>query len=399
MIKKVKDVLFNDYYFMLLYLIVSLLIPTIFNNSYVNIALKLALVWGMIISAYNIYISFKNKINKIEIVVLMFLGVTLVFNMIFYRNVDNIKCWIVNLIVLMGIFKIQRNKSDEKIKKEIVNLSKIIVIVTTVLSIASLLMYFINKGVAFSSEGTFQGVFNYNNSLAVSSGISLILSFFIFTISKNKIKYVYLINCIMEAVIIVLTEGRSVYLIFLAIPCLFIYIKIRNKIIRRTLLASGVVAAITIFVVYSDKLYNFLSARSELWISAGMVIKNNLFYGVGNADLVSKVMEARKEVVLPGIEFGGLHNIFMQIITANGIIALLLFIVSMVLVFNIVIKKVEESFDLPAFILASLVSGILLINIFESNIMYITSFISIIFWAFLGRIVSINGKLELKNKE
>ena len=146
------------------------------------------------------------------------------------------------------------------------------------------------------------------------------------------------------------------------------------------------------FALFHDKLYNFLSARNELWYSAWLLIKQNSLVGVGNSSLVEKVYSMRPGVILPGIEAGGLHNILLQITTANGFIALILFLIIIYNAFIFIIKKVDLSFGKDRkldLILLSLVTGILFVNLFESNLIYIVSFIPIIFWTYLGYFISI----------
>ena len=332
--KKVKGIVLNDYYFALIYLILSFLMTTTLNNNVINFMIKISLLWGGGICAYNLYISFKNKFNVIEIIVLLFLAVTFSLNIFVYRSTENITTWMVNVILLYGIFKIQRYKSNDIIKKELINSSIIIVLLTTILSFISIVMYFIDKTYACRTEGTFQGIYSYNNSLAISAGISLILSIYLCFSYEKKYKYLFIINCIFEFIIVILSESRSVYLLFIAIPFLFIYIKIKNKIFRRTILLLGIIGTIGAFIAFSDKLYSFLSARNELWISAMMVIKQNLLTGVGYSDLVNSVKVVRKDVLLPGLEFGGLHNICMQVATVNGRAVLAIFIILLVIIFR-----------------------------------------------------------------
>lgn len=396
MFDRVKKVILNNMYLSIFYLIISLLMPTMFNNIFINYALKGILVWGIIVAVYNVFFVIRDRISKVEIIILIFLLVTLILNLCVYNNMENIKCWLVNFILMIGIFKYQRNKTFKEIEDEMIFISRITVAITSILSISSIILYFVDRNRAFSSEGTFQGVFNYNNSLAICAGIALILSIYCFFSTNTKYRYIYLTNIVFELIIVILTEGRSVYFLFISVVFLYIYIKIRNVILRRALFATGVVGLIVIFIEFLDKLYSFFSARTELWISSFMVIKNNLLFGVGNYNLVNCVKSIRKDVVLPGIESGGVHNIFIQIFTTNGIIAFGIYVVLMCLIFAKLTNIIQKRNDYKLFILASMMWGILFINIFESNIMYITSFISVIFWMYLGRIISLEKGEKIK---
>ena len=54
--KKVKGIVLNDYYFALIYLILSFLMTTTLNNNVINFMIKISLLWGGGICAYNLYI-------------------------------------------------------------------------------------------------------------------------------------------------------------------------------------------------------------------------------------------------------------------------------------------------------------------------------------------------------
>ena len=95
----------------------------------------------------------------------------------------------------------------------------------------------------------------------------------------------------------------------------------------------------------------------------------------------------RPGVVLPGIEAGGLHNIYLQIITSNGIISLIILLCLLGAIIYALATKIDllkGTDKILNGILLVLIFGILFVNLFESNLIYITSFISIIFWSYLG---------------
>ena len=136
------------------------------------------------------------------------------------------------------------------------------------------------------------------------------------------------------------------------------------------------------------------SGRMNLWISAFDVIKNNILFGVGNSNLIPSVTAVR-ETELLGIEAGGLHNMFLQLITVNGVIAFIIFVLFIIASYITIVKCYDNNksnFYKNYFIITSLVTGILLINLFESNILYIISFISILFWTYLGYLISLIKK-------
>jgi len=92
-----------------------------------------------------------------------------------------------------------------------------------------------------------------------------------------------------------------------------------------------------------------------------------------------------------------LHNIYFEIATVNGVISLLLFLsfLGIILMFIVgLLDKLQRKEKIQMTTLTSLTVGILAVNLFESDLIYSASFISMIFWIYLGYLVSI---LDNKN--
>ena len=103
----------------------------------------------------------------------------------------------------------------------------------------------------------------------------------------------------------------------------------------------------------------------------------------------------RPGVVLPGIEMGRLHNILLQIITENGALLLLVFFIFLYFSFYKLVQKIDSLQGKDALInkvLLSLVAGLVFVNLFESNLIYMVSFIAITFWTYLGYFLSLQEK-------
>ena len=109
--------------------------------------------------------------------------------------------------------------------------------------------------------------------------------------------------------------------------------------------------------------------------------------------------EARITWDLPGLEYGGLHNIYFQIITVNGVISLILFLAFLCGMLIFILKRVDNlkrKERLRMTVLVSMLVGILAANLFESTLIYIVSFISMIFWIYLGYVISILDNRNFK---
>ncbi|MDD5794836.1 MAG: O-antigen ligase family protein [Clostridiales bacterium] len=360
-----------------------------------NLISKIALLWGIVLSIYHFYKIVLRKPNKIEILIYIFLAFTLILNLIFYRSIDNLKIWIVNLIILTGVFFIEKDKSKELLNNELNIISNLFIGFTFVFSTASTIMYIFKISFVLfdTTYGLNQGLYVYKNTLAISAAISFVLSFYCYLKSCNKLfKCFYIINAVIQIFNVIYSGGRSAILLLLAIPFVFIFLYIKNNIFRLAIIIVPTITCIGLFAKFHERLYDFLSSRNELWYSAYLLFKNNLLTGVGNSNLVERVYSMRLGVVLPGIEAGGLHNIYLQIITANGLISFIIFISLIIMTICTLTKKIDsmnKKDKLINGILLTLIFGILFVNLFESNLVYIASFISIIFWSYLSYFYSI----------
>ena len=144
---------------------------------------------------------------------------------------------------------------------------------------------------------------------------------------------------------------------------------------------------------------DFTSGRTSLWESASIVINDNPIAGVGYGDMVEAVTNARETEDLPGLETGRLHNIYIEVATVNGIISLAMLLIFIILLFTFIVSHIDhmrkkEKFEMT--ILTSMILGILAVNLFESTLIYIVSFISMIFWIYSGYLVSIMGNRNIE---
>lgn len=401
--KKLLSMIFNNIYFSSFYLITSMTFITAFQNiPGVNLLPKIALIWGGIIALHNIFNIIKRKPNLIEYILFLFLGFTLIINLAKYPTTDNLKSWIINLILFTAMFYIDETKSKMKLKNDLLLISYIFTLFAFVFSLISIIMYFKKNQLLIGDlqygltiYGELCGVYTNPNSLGISSAISLIICLFIITsIKNNYIKTLCILNILLQALSLILSGCRSAYFIFIAIFAIWILLKIGKPIYRILLVAIPSISILSFIIFNSTMLLKNSSGRMNLWISAFDVIKNNILFGVGNSNLIPSVTAVR-ETELLGIEAGGLHNMFLQLITVNGVIAFIIFVLFIIASYITIVKCYDNNksnFYKNYFIITSLVTGILLINLFESNILYIISFISILFWTYLGYLISLIKK-------
>lgn len=390
--------LLNNYYFCIFYIITSLIVVTCFQFiPFIGILTKVAIAWGLLISLSNLYKMIKHKPNIIEILLYVFLFYTLIVNLVFYNNSSNLIVWLVTFIILSSFLCINKEKSKEELTEELLSISKVYVIITAVLSLLSLLLYFtrITMMIGITTIGYKNGLYNNENALGIAAAICILLSLYLFLSTNNKVsKISYISICILQAIMMIISTSRSSALMLIAIILVFIFLKAKNNILRSVIILVPICATFVLSRLSEGTLVKLTSGRIELWKNASIVISKHFFFGVGNSNMISLVKAAR-DAVLPGINYGGLHNIYLQILAVNGIFALLIFLALIILSLYKIVTKID-SIDFKTgknyYILLSLICGIFAINLFESNIVYILSFISIILWTYLGYTLSIIDK-------
>ncbi|MBW6410894.1 O-antigen ligase family protein [Clostridium weizhouense] len=403
---KIYEVIDNRLYFRLLYLFVSMSFVTILSCiPGIKLLNTLALAWGMLLILFMIFNDYKRrKIYKFDIPLAGFIIITLIFNLTVYRDSENIKKWLFNIILLMSIYTIDVFK-DKKINiKEMNIITYFYTIIMFILSLGSLFMRFSGKTIkvgeilfGYTNEYT-NGLFINENALSIAAALAIVMSIYLNSKSKSgKIKIFYVVNIIVQIISMIEARGRSAYLVVIAIGYLFLFVYCKNKYFRTALIIIPLLLGSIGFTFNETKLHKITTGRNILWKSASLVIKEHPLTGVGYSDLIESVRNVREVEYLPGIEGGRLHNIYIEIATVNGVISLVLIFIFLIGIITFIIKKLDklkrkEKFQMTT--ITSMIVGIVAVNVFESNLVYIVSFISIIFWIYLGYLVSI---LDNKN--
>jgi O-antigen ligase len=394
--KKLLYISFNNFYLCIFYIFTSFssvtalkLIPGI------GILPKIALLWGIVISLKNLYSIFKRKPYSIEWFLLLLLFIPLVFDLSVYYNTENIKIWFVNLVLLTAIFFVNKEKTKATLEKELSIISNIYIALTFIFSSISFVLIALNKTIfvdSFVPDGK-NGFFQNENSLGISAALSLVISIYlILSITSKKLKTLYLINLLIQLSIVLMSPARSAFFVFVALIGVLILIKLKKTILRIIFLATSCLGTIYACTFQEELLNRITTNRDAMWSSASLVIKDNFLLGVGNSNLVQKVIDARSVYIPEGIHSGGLHNIYIEVFTSNGVfafIALIAFILISLYSILTRITKLNSKENIRFYLIFSLIVSILMINLFESNLLYIISFISMIFWIYLGYTLSI----------
>jgi len=390
MFKKSYTVLTNNFNFCLFYLFSSFCFVSFLKEiPYIYLLSKVALLWGLALSIIHIIKIIKRRPNLIELSLYNFLGLTLLINLIFYRSMGNLKIWLVNFIILSSVFYINLDKRNEQLEKELKIISNLIALFTFIFSLACALMYFANITFTLSSRiyGENHGLYINQNTLTIAASIGMLVSLYILIkYPYEKFKLIHLPNILLQIVSLIFSSGRSAYILVIAIIFVIIFVKFKNKFFRFAMIFVPSIFFISSLALFHEKLYDFLSGRNELWYSAWLSIKENPIFGIGNEALADKI-----SLIRPTLESGGLHNIYLQIITANGVFALISFLSFIYLIFAFLIKKLDKSYGIyrrVGTVLLCLFVVILFINLFESNLLYRVNSLSIIFWIYLGYFVA-----------
>lgn len=143
---------------------------------------------------------------------------------------------------------------------------------------------------------------------------------------------------------------------------------------------------------------DYSNGRFDLWQAGLKVFKENPILGVGiknvNQCVNSYLSEASVEKT--PLLAANMHNIFIQVLVAHGILALIIFILylffTIVRIFKFLfsfVSKSENGILTYKLVVAhfSLVCGLLVVNLFDSNILYFFSlFLVPVFWTSISNI-------------
>lgn len=404
-LKQIYNILDNRFYFRLFYLFVSLSVVTILKAiPGINILNKVALAWGMLLILFMVVNDYKKrKIYAFDIPLGIFIIITLIFNLFFYRSGTNLKVWIVNLILFISIFTVDVFRNKKTLIKEMQAITYFYVIFMFISSVVSLLMKLFDKSITVKDsifQGSRAGIFENPNSISIAASIAIVMCLYLHHITKQyRLKMFWIANIVIQIITMILFNGRSSYLVVIAVIYCFIYIYSNNKYIRGLILALPLVACIVAVNIEGSHIRDFTSGRTSLWESATIVIKDNPISGVGYGDMVDAVTNARETEDLPGLSTGRLHNIYMETATVNGLISLSMLLIFIILLLIFIVNHIDhmrkkEKFEMT--ILTSMLLGILAVNLFESTLIYIISFISMIFWIYAGYLVSIMGNRNIE---
>jgi len=280
-------------------------------------------------------------------------------------------------------------------------------------------------------ENRLFGVFNNTNSASIISFIS-----FIFSIYQIKFKNIFfnkrwlnLSNIIIQFVYISLSESRGTYMILIFAAFLasifWVYDKLGRKNSIKNIFISFIFSGIFSFFsliliflviklfglisifcskIFGDSTNNLIvskrvdfvnnndisNLRFKLWLDSWEIFKNNWLFGVTAGNLVNYAKINFPESLIALRNYSRVHNTWIGILVFNGIfggaILFTFFIKKIIGIFKYYLKyniyKISEVFNLC--VLIFLCMG--LYGTVESEILFVNSTSSLIFWFSLGLI-------------
>lgn len=402
----------NKFYIKLAYIFIGLCFATALSDfngfTYLN---KIVLLIGLLYIGINFIDTLffrKRRIFFFEIFLYLFLLLTLYLNFTQYKLNENLKIWLVNLMITTVIFSIDTYKSKEKLIKEIDVISYFYVFFTSLLSLVSLFMIFTNIIITYkviidnnTIVESYKGLFKNENAFGIAAILSFMISLYLIYKAKNTyLKYFLIFNLGIQFISVLASHARSAYFPFLALIFIFLVYKFKNIYFRLSLvIVPTILSIIGFFTLPANILHKILTSREYLWLSAINMLKVYPLIGVGSVNKVGRLNDYRV-AYLQGLDAGGLHNIFFETACINGIPAMILFALFIIFMIVFFIKKLD-SFSyrnkVQYSFLFALVLGIVLINLLESSLLYIISFISIIFWIYSGYLIAIFDKNKSHN--
>ena len=133
---------------------------------------------------------------------------------------------------------------------------------------------------------------------------------------------------------------------------------------------------------------NISSSRFTLWKAGFVVIRNNPLFGVGQANVLDYVKAASDDESIDTITAGGVHNGFIDLAVSNGIIGLLLFIVSIggicISSLKIIFCSKNKNNVLIRIASTSIIFAILVNNLVETSMIMAIFVTAQFFWMNIG---------------
>lgn len=391
-------------------------------------------IWGMILLIKNLLDkkTYEDKVILIcRVSFLISYIITILLN-IKSNLLGNSKTLIWQAIMLFVIFVNESWKTRKDIKRDIVIISKTIVIITIIFSSISVILFLLNKvylvkkvdgsmipmGYAYAR---LWGIYVDPNQGSVVAIISILSSIIILINKTYMRKYLYLSNICIQYIFMILTASRGgaigFILSFIMLGYLLFNYILRSR-IKKDILRGSISVLISMVLVciilvsegptrrviaiipktiskLSDKDSTLIvdrkdmalsNGRIELWTDGFRLSKFSPIFGFGDRNIPLKAKE-----LTPGssLEKQVVHNGFIHMILSGGYVALLIMIVLLVyLAYNAIKVFFKQNIYTIDFYNSNIISAgvivLLATSMFLTEIFYQNSFAATLLWLYLG---------------
>ncbi len=421
-------------------------------HSYIGEFMKGFIVWGGIIIAANILEGVKEKkrlqFNKYFSIIFLFILSYLVTIFINREQflMENIKIWLYMIVLIFVLYGLKEQQNVNIWNCKLKRFFAFFLVCTFILSTICLLTYvfqiniLIDEPDGYSHIGMYDnrlwGIYNPNVGSSLNA-LSIIISCGFLIEKKNKkITFFLIINLLLQYIHLLLTGSRTSFYTTIAGVALFGWFSGFRKIktVKRTILCIGV--ALMIFFSYNpvrnilsylpirvnsieevdnntvnenkqeyettsegqvdlerlEKKENrsggVLTGRTYIWSAGLQAWREHPLFGISKAATYEKASVYIEDPFwLPSLE-ASLHNIYITILVASGIVGLVFFMAF--LIANIInyIKRVfreEKDYNFNMYITLLILLAIMLVTeCMEGRIVYRTEVFNVLFWTLLG---------------
>jgi O-antigen ligase len=396
---------YQKYIYKKTFLVVTILYTTFL--SYINrlstVVNFLLLFWGVFLFVLQYESDKKVGIKRNKFVLVIFILLSLGTILLNASQAANIKILALTVLQFFLLYEYRLNTDSYSKVKELYKLSKIYVLTTFLTTGIALCLYALRTNI--SILGNEIGTTHYNALYGIhtgsnTAGLVALISGVLSDICRRitlKGRYFLYINILMQIALVVLSKARSALVGLMIYYIIYMFMTVRSKRIKRLFIITALMGALVLplasnILVSSSALskdaeLGFFSGRLLIWNQAVKVINDRFMFGVGINNVVDEVKKVAT-TELPGIEGGGMHNIFMQIAISNGILALIAMTIFFIYVFikmYLWLRKVRE--PLTRRIVATIfafVSALYVINLVEANLIYVANFIATAYWIYIG---------------
>lgn len=421
-----------------------------FGNSIISVVQWPTVALGGLLVLYRLFYN-KFYIKTPVIWPLVAFVVSYVLSMVVnykYGIYENFRGLIFLIFQIGLLYAFNFNEEKAFAKKKFVISAHFYIIVLAIMSLASLITMFFGVCNIYEQEvgptivvgfawGRLFGVYWDPNIAAAMSAISVLLSILFLRNSRKIFKALYILNIVVQVLYIVFSASRTgVVGLTLALVIYFaLYLskycfkKIKQKLLKGALvvlcvLLIGVAAfrgpnyikngynALTEYIIShydvetdnnilissdgreEDIASDISNRRFDIWGSATQIFMSSPVFGASHNNIVPYTRENLPDAYIltnDHMIFYSMHNVIFDIMASQGILGVFSFGISALLLLVFIIMKRKQFFDGDSanynFAMLSIIGTVLACSMFITEIVYVISPFTLIFWLSAGCLV------------